>query len=80
MEEKELNREKIDIIFLLRIWLRYAKRFWAMALVMMMLCSGILGYMGYRAYRPVYEASVSFTVRVANPLYSGINAYTNATA
>lgn len=80
MEEKELKREKIDIIFLLRIWLRYAKRFWAMALVMMMLCSGILGYMGYRAYRPVYEASVSFTVRVANPLYSGINAYNNATA
>lgn len=80
MEEKELNLPKIDLIFIFRIWLRYARKFWAMALVLMVLCAGILGYNGYKAYTPVYEASVSFTVRVANPLYSGINAYNNATA
>lgn len=80
MEEKELNIPKIDILFLFRIWLRYAKRFWAMALVMMILCAGVLGYSGYRAYTPVYDATVSFTVRVANPLYADINAYNNATA
>ena len=39
MEEKELNLPKIDILFLVRIWLRYAKKFWAMALVMMVLCA-----------------------------------------
>ena len=80
MEEKELNLPKIDLIFLFRIWLRYTKRFWLMGLVMMVLCAGALGYSGYRAYTPVYEASVSFTVRVANPLYSEINTYNNATA
>jgi capsular polysaccharide biosynthesis protein len=80
MEEKELNLPKIDLIFIFRIWLRYAKRFWAMALVMMLLGAGILGYSGYRAYTPVYDATVSFTVRVANPLYGSINTYNNATA
>ncbi len=80
MEEKQMNLPKIDVIFILRIWVRYAKRFWAMALVLMLLGAGALGYSGYRSYTPVYEASMSFTVRVANPLYAGINAYNNATA
>ena len=80
MEEKELNLPKVDLIFLLRIWLRYAKRFWALALVMMLLCSAALGYSGYRAYTPVYEASVSFTVQVSNPLYAGISTYNQAAA
>ena len=48
MEEKELNLPKIDVIFFIRIWVRYAKRFWAMALVLMLLGAGALGYNGYR--------------------------------
>lgn len=80
MEERELTPSKIDLIFILRIWLRYAKRFWALALVLAILGSGLLGYMGYRAYTPTYEASVSFTVKVSNPLYGSMNAYNNATA
>ncbi len=80
MEEKELNLPKIDVVFLIRIWLRYAKRFWALALVMVLLCSAALGYSGYQAYTPMYEASVSFTVRVANPLYANIGAYNEAAA
>ncbi len=80
MEEKELILPKIDLVFVLRIFLRYAKRFWAMALVLMILGAVVLGVNGYRSYTPVYEASMSFTVRVANPLYSSINSYNNATA
>ena len=80
MEEKELTPSKIDVIFLLRIWLRYARRFWALALVTAILGACLLGFMGYRAYTPSYEASVSFTVKVSNPLYGSINAYNNATA
>ena len=80
MEERDLTPSKIDLIFILRIWLRYAKRFWALALVLAILGSGLLGYMGYRAYTPTYEASVSFTVKVSNPLYGSMNAYNNATA
>ena len=55
MDEKELTIPKIDLIFIFRIWLRYAKRFWAMALIFAFLCAGVLGYTGYRAYTPVYE-------------------------
>ena len=80
MEEKELQIRKIDVIFLLRIWLRYAKRFWALALVLALLGAAVLGYTGYRAYQPQYDATVSFTVKVANPLYSSINSYNNAAA
>ena len=80
MEEKELNIPKIDLIFLLRIWLRYAKRFWAMALVLAVLGAGVLGLNVYRNHVPMYEASVSFLVRVANPLYAGMHGYNNATA
>ena len=80
MEEKELTTQKIDLIFLLRIWMRYARRFWALALVLAILGAAGLGLLGYRAYTPMYEASVSFTVKVANPLYADINSYNNATA
>lgn len=80
MEEKQWDLPKIDLIFMFRIWLRYARKFWAMALAMALLGAGVLGWNGYRAYTPVYEASVSFTVQGANPLYAGINAYNSATA
>ena len=80
MEEKELNLQKIDLIFLFRIWLRYVKRFWIMGILLMALGAGILGYSTYRVYTPVYDATVSFTVRVANPLYANIKTYNNATA
>ncbi len=80
MEEKELNLPKVDLIFGLRIWLRYAKRFWALALVMAVLGSVLLGFSGYQAYKPTYEASVSFTVQVANPLYSTVGYYNTSTA
>ena len=80
MEEKDLSTTKIDLIFLVRIWLPYARRFWALALILAILGSCCFGFMGYRAYTPVYEASVSFTVKVSNPLYGSINSYNNATA
>ena len=39
MEEKQMNLQKIDLIFLMRIWLRYCRRFWALALVLALLGS-----------------------------------------
>ncbi len=80
MDEKELNVQKIDLFFMFRIWLRYAKQFWAAAIVLAVLCSVVLGYSGYRAYTPTYEASVSFTVKVSNPLYGSLKDFNNATA
>ena len=49
MEEKELKISKIDLIFLLRIWLRYAKQFWAMAVALAILGACAMGFVGYRA-------------------------------
>ena len=49
-------------------------------LVLALLGAAVLGYSGYRAYQPQYDATVSFTVKVANPLYSSINSYNNAAA
>ena len=80
MEEKEIKIQKIDVIFLLRLWMRYARRFWAVAVVLALLGACTLGFSVYRNYTPVYDATVSFTVKVANPLYGSVNAYNNATA
>ena len=40
----------------------------------------MVGLLGWSSHTPVYEASVSFTVKVANPLYAGVNAYNEKTA
>lgn len=79
MEQNETNLQKIDLIFLIRILLRYARRFWLLGVILAVLCAGALGIAGSRGYTPVYEASVSFTVRVANPLFAQVNAYNNVT-
>ena len=38
MEEKELNQQKIDVIFTLRIMLRYMRKYWALALILAAIC------------------------------------------
>lgn len=80
MEQNKTNLQKIDLLFLIRILLRYARRFWLLGLLLAVLFAGALGITGSRGYTPVYEASVSFTVRVANPLFAQVNAYNNVTA
>jgi len=44
------------------------------------ICSAGFSFLKKRSYTPVYEAYASFTVRVKNPLYAGINSYNEKTA
>lgn len=80
MEQENNQLPKIDLIVLLEDFWREARRLWAAGLVLVLLCAG--GLMGYRylTYEPVYQAAASFTVKVANPLYSGISSYNAETA
>ena len=75
LEQTENNIPKLDLTEKLESVLRCARRFWALALVLMLLFSGVMGVRGYVSYHPVYRASVSFTVRVGSTLYSDVRTY-----
>lgn len=80
MEHNENNIPKFDITsFLYDLW-RSIKHFIVLGLTLMVICSaGIVGWRYWR-YVPMYQASVSFNIQVANPLYARINSYNLATA
>ena len=80
MENQEIEQQKIDIFVLLEDFLRMAKRLWILGLVLVLVCSVGLTFARQRSFRTVYEASASFTVRVANPLYGSISSYNDKTA
>ena len=79
MEETELTPPKIDLFRLLRIWLRYARRFWALALMLAILGAGVSGILCRRGHAPVYEASLSFTVRASDSHGNGAAKQLNST-
>ena len=80
MDNSENNRQELDLLVLLDDFLREAKRLLLLGLVLILLCSvGLTGYQQMR-YTPRYEATASFTVRVANPLFATISSYNSSTA
>jgi len=80
MENQETEQQKIDIFVLLEDFLRMARRLWLLGLVLVLVCSAGLTFRQQRAFRTTYEAYASFTVRVANPLYSSVSSYNDKTA
>ena len=80
MEQENLKHEQIDLKILLGDWFRVARHLWALALVLMVLCSACFAGYRYLCYRPVYQAYASFTVKVANPLHASVSAYNTQTA
>lgn len=80
MENERTEPQKVDIYILLDDLLRQAKRLWALGLVLVLVCSLGMGFLRGRAYREVYEAYASFTVRVANPVYGSVSSYNDKTA
>lgn len=80
MENEEKEQQKIDIFVLLEDFLRQAKRMWFLGLVLVLVCSAGMAFRAKHAYRDVYEAYASFTVRVSNPLYGSISSYNERTA
>ena len=77
-EEKEL--QKIDIFVIVEDFLKEARSRIALLLILVVLGSGLLGASSYINYAPYYTATASFTVKVANPLYSGVSSYNTKTA
>ncbi len=80
MDYEENNVQKIDLLAILSSLLNCVKLLWLPALILMVLGASISGIFSYRSYTPIYEASMSFTVRVTNPLYASVTAYNAKTA
>lgn len=80
MEMEEKEEQKLDLFVLLEDFLREGKRLLVWALVLILGGSLLMAGYRYRSYTPVYHATASFTVKVANPLYASVNAYNTKTA
>lgn len=80
MEIEKTEQQGRDTFVLLDDFLHQAKRMWLLGLALVLICAAGLTFVQRRAYRPVYEASASFTVRVANPLYASVSSYNEKTA
>lgn len=70
----------IDLRILLSDFLRTAKHFLWLAVVLVLISSALYCLRTYRSYSPRYQATASFTVYVSNPLQAGIRNYNTATA
>ena len=80
MEQQTTNVQKVDLYALLDDFIREARRLWALALVLVVLCAGGMTAYSYTTFTPRYQAYASFTVRVANPLYASVSGYNSSTA
>lgn len=80
MEETEKSTAPIDLAFLMSDLQRVLKRYWALGILMVALFAAAVAFFEYRSYRPIYEASATFAVKVINPLYSSANGYNAQTA
>ena len=66
MEIEKTEQQGRDAFILLDDFLHQAKRMWLLGLALVLICAAGLTFVQRRAYRPVYEASASFTMsRVA---------------
>lgn len=78
LEEKQV--QKLDLVTLLGDFSKIAKRHILLCVVLVVFLGGFFSFRAYRSYVPMYTASASFSVRVANPLYGSMSAYNAATA
>ena len=80
MEFDKNEEQKIDLCILLDDFLKESKRLWALAVLLVTICSAGLMGLQYLTYSPSYAATASFTVKVANPLYASVSTYNTDTA
>ena len=80
MEFDEKEVQKLDLMVLLEDFLREAKRLWIIGLVLVVVLGAYRGIQAKRSYSPVYQASATFTVKVADPLYADVSTYNMKTA
>ena len=75
MEQVEKAPTQIDLFALLTDLLHAVKQIWVPGIILTVILSSALAFWDYKNYYPVYEAYISFTVKVANPLYSSTIGY-----
>lgn len=80
MEFEERDEQKLDLFVLLEDFFQEAKRLLLLGLVLVLLCGAALGVRTKMNYVPTYQASASFTVKVADPLYARVSSYNMKTA
>ena len=79
-EQNNDTLRPIDLTVLLGDLLSNARRFWWLALAMILVLSGLFSVQARRSYSPRYEANTTFTVHVADPLQDKVRGYNTATA
>ena len=80
MDFEKREDQELDIIVLLEDFFQEAKRLWALCLALVVLFGAGVGLYAKTTYSPVYQASASFTVKVADPLYASVSSYNMKTA
>ena len=80
MELEEKGAQKVDLFIFIDHFLKEAKRRFVLLIILVLVFAIALAGLGYTRYSPIYKASASFTVKVANPLYSGVSSYNSKTA
>ena len=80
MEFDEREVQELDLLVLLEDFCREAKRLWLIGLVLVTLFGALFGIRAKWNYKPFYQASATFTVKVADPLYASIATYNIKTA
>ena len=80
MEFDEREVQKLDLLILLEDFIREAKRLWVIGLVLVTVFGAVFGIRAKWSYSPSYQASATFTVKVADPLYASIATYNIKTA
>ena len=72
--------EKLDLTAFARGMLQACRHLLIYGLILCVLLAGFFSLRSWRSYTPRYTASVTFTVQVANPLYSSVQSYNASTA
>ena len=80
MEIENREKQNLDLLVLFEDFLRQIRRTWLLGMVLILVFGSGMLFLKQKTYVPTYEAYASFTVRVANPLYSSVGTYNEKTA
>ena len=80
MNEEKQDYEKIDLWVVLSDIVHSGRRLLWLLVVLIAGLSALFGWRDYRNYVPQYQASSTFTVNVANPLYTNVISYNSMMA
>jgi receptor protein-tyrosine kinase len=75
MEQTEKTLPKLDIMTLVLDYVSILRRLILVGILLAAVCAAGNTFLKWRSYTPMYEAHISFTVRLTNPLYANVTGY-----